>query len=109
MGYVYLAIAIVAEIIGTTTLKAAEQFTKLMPSIIVIISYGLSFYFLGGAMKTIQIGVAYAIWCGVGIVLVNVAVMVFYKQLPDFPSIIGMLFIIVGVIIINLFSQTSGH
>jgi len=109
LGYVYLAIAIVAEVIGTSTLKAAEQFTKLIPSIIVFASYGVSFYFLGGAMKSIQIGVAYAIWCGIGIVLVNLVVMILYKQLPDVPSIIGMLFIIVGVIIINLFSQTSGH
>ena len=109
MGYVFLGLAIIAEIIGTTTLKATEQFTKLMPSVIVVISYCASFYLLSVAIKSIQVGTAYAIWCGVGIVFVTALSAIIYKQMPDTPAVIGMLLIVAGVIIINAFSQTTGH
>lgn len=109
MGYLFLGLAILGEIVGTTTLKATEQFTKLVPTIVVVISYCASFYLLSMAIRTIQVGTAYAIWCGVGIVFVSALAAIIYKQLPDTPAIIGILLIIAGVVVINLFSQTSGH
>ena len=109
MGYINLCIAIIAEVIGTTMLKTSEQFTKVIPSIIVIVCYGTSFYFLSLALKTIQLGVAYAIWSGVGIILIAILGIIYFKQIPDIPAVIGMLLIIAGVVTINLFSQTVGH
>jgi len=109
MGYVYLAIAIVLEVIATNALKASEEFTRLVPSIIVVIGYGTAFYFLALVLKTIPIGIAYAIWAGVGIALVAIVAAVVFKQLPDLPAIIGMLLIVSGVIVINVFSKTTGH
>jgi len=109
MGHIYLFIAIVAEVIGTTTLKTSEQFTRIIPSIIVIVCYGTSFYCLSLVLKTIQLGVAYAIWSGAGIILIAILGMIYFKQIPDIPAVIGMLLIIAGVVTINLFSQTVGH
>ncbi len=109
MGYINLCIAIIAEVIGTTMLKTSEQFTKVIPSIIVIVCYGTSFYFLSLVLKTIQLGVAYAIWSGVGIILIAILGIIYFKQIPDIPAVIGMLLIIAGVVTINLFSQTVGH
>jgi len=109
MGHIYLFIAIVAEVIGTTTLKTSEQFTRIIPSIIVIVCYGTSFYCLSLVLKTIQLGVAYAIWSGAGIILIAILGMIYFKQIPDVPAVIGMLLIIAGVVTINLFSQTVGH
>lgn len=109
MGYINLCIAIIAEVIGTTTLKTSEQFTRIIPSIIVIVCYGTSFYFLSLVLKTIPLGVAYAIWSGVGIILIAILGIIYFKQIPDIPAVIGMLLIIAGVVTINLFSQTVGH
>jgi small multidrug resistance pump len=109
MGHIYLFIAIVAEVIGTTTLKTSEQFTRIIPSIIVIVCYGTSFYCLSLVLKTIQLGVAYAIWSGAGIILIAILGMIYFKQIPDIPAVIGMLLIVAGVVTINLFSQTVGH
>ncbi len=105
MGYWYLAIAIIAEVIATSALKASGEFTKLVPSIIVVTGYGVAFYFLALVLRTIPVGVAYAIWNGMGIVLITIVGSVFFKQIPDVPALIGMILIISGVVVINVFSK----
>ena len=106
MAYLYLAIAIVAEVIATSALKASAEFTKLLPSLIVVIGYGIAFYFMTLVLRTIPIGITYAVWSGVGIVLVAILGIFLYKQIPDIPAIIGMGLIISGVVVIHLFSKT---
>ncbi len=109
IAYLYLGIAIVAEVIATSALRAAEGFTVLLPSIIAVIGYIVAFYFLSLTLKTMPVGVAYAIWSGVGIVLVSVVALVLYKQVLDLPALLGMGLIMAGVLVINLFSKTAGH
>ena len=109
MGYVYLAFAIIAEVIGTTALQASEGFSKLVPSILVVVGYSLAFYLLSLTLKSMSMGIAYAIWAGMGIVLISIAGVVMFKQIPDVPAIIGMSLIVCGVVVINLFSRTTGH
>jgi small multidrug resistance pump len=106
MTYLYLAFAILAEVVGTSALKASEEFTKLVPSIIVVTGYGLAFYFMTLVLRTIPIGITYAVWSGIGIVLIAVVGAIIYKQIPDIPAIIGMVLIILGVAVIHLFSKT---
>ncbi len=109
MTYLYLTLAIVAEVIATSALKATGEFSKLLPSLIVITGYVVSFYFLTQVLKTLPIGITYAIWSGLGIALVSIASAVFYKQTPDMAAILGMSLIIAGVIIIFIFSNTTNH
>ena len=109
MGYLYLSIAIVAEVVATNALKASEEFSKLGPSIIVIVGYGIAFYFLSLVLKTIPVGVAYAIWSGVGIVLVAIVAAVIFKQVLDIPAIVGIVLIVSGVVVMNVYSKTIGH
>lgn len=109
MGYVYLLIAIVAEVIGTSALKAAEGFTRLVPSLVVVAGYGAAFYFLSLVLRTIPVGIAYAIWAGLGIVLITLVGMVAFRQAPDLPAVLGMALIIAGVLVIHLFSRTVAH
>lgn len=109
MTYLYLAIAIIAEVAATSALKASEEFTQLTPSIIVVVGYGLAFYFLTLVLREIPIGITYAVWSGVGIVLVAVAGFFLYKQTPDLAAIIGMGLIISGVVVIHVFSKTIHH
>jgi len=109
MGYVYLVIAIIAEVIATNALKASDEFTKLVPSIIVVVGYGAAFYFLSLVLKFIPVGVAYAIWAGLGIVFTAILAAILFKQYPDLPAIIGMILIIAGVVVINVFSNTGNH
>lgn len=109
MGYVYLALAIVAEVIATTALKLSDEFSNLVPSVVVVIGYGIAFYFLSLVLKTIPVGVAYAVWSGMGIVLITIVGAVFLDQKIDFPAIIGMLLIITGVVVMNVFSDSVGH
>lgn len=109
IAYLYLGIAIVAEVIATTALRAAEGFTQLWPSAISIAGYVVAFYFLSLTLKTMPVGIAYAIWSGVGIVLISLAGWLIYKQLLDLPAILGMALIMAGVIVINLFSKTAVH
>lgn len=109
MKYVIMLIAIVSEVIATSALKAAEGFTRFWPSVIVVSGYGIAFYCLALVLKSIPVGIAYAIWSGLGIVLVTIAGAVLYKQKPDLPAIIGLLLIITGVIVINVFSKNAGH
>jgi small multidrug resistance pump len=109
MPYLYLAIAIIAEVAATSALKASSEFTKLLPSLIVVIGYGVAFYFMTLVLRTIPIGITYAIWSGVGIVLVAVVGSLLYKQIPDVPAVIGMGLIILGVVVIHVFSKTVSH
>lgn len=109
MSYIYLALAIIAEVAATSALKASEEFTRLVPSLIVIVGYGVAFYLLTLVLRVIPVGVTYAIWSGLGIVLVTVVGIFLYKQIPDLPAIIGMGLIISGVVVINVFSKTAGH
>jgi len=109
LNYWYLLVAIITEVIATSALKSAEEFTKFWPSLIVIGGYLVSFYFMMLVLRTLPVGITYAIWSGVGIVLVAIAGIFLYKQTPDLPAVIGMGLIIVGVIIIHLFSKTVEH
>ncbi|QHJ11910.1 Multidrug transporter EmrE [Paraglaciecola mesophila] len=109
MGYWYLGLAIIAEVIGTLSLKASQGFTHTVFSALCIIGYAVAFYFLSLVLKTVPVGIAYAIWAGMGIVLIAAISAVLYKELPDIPAIIGMCLILSGVLVINVFSKTSGH
>lgn len=109
MGYWYLAIATIAEVIATSALKSSEGFTKLGASLIVIIGYMVAFYFLSLVLKTVPIGIAYAIWAGMGIVLVAIVGAVMFKQMPDLAALVGMAFIIAGILIMHFFSTTISH
>jgi small multidrug resistance pump len=108
-SYIYLILAIVFEIIATTFLKKSEEFSKLVPSIVTIIGYSAAFYFLSLTLRHIPIGVTYAIWSGVGIICITIIGVVAFKQVPDLPAVIGIAFIVIGVIIINLFSKMGTH
>ncbi len=108
-NWLFLGVAIVAEVVATSALKSSDGFSRLMPSIIVILGYVLAFYFLSLTLKVIPIGVAYAIWAGLGIVLIALVSWAIYGQKLDLPAIAGMTLIIMGVAIINLFSRTAGH
>ena len=109
MAYLYLALAILAEMVATSALKASEEFTKLVPSTIVLIGYGVAFYFMTLVLRTIPIGITYAVWSGIGIILIAIVGAIFYKEIPDLPAIIGMGLIVSGVIVIHLFSKTVSH
>ncbi|MCL8383124.1 DMT family transporter [Xanthobacter aminoxidans] len=106
MSYVYLLIAIVAEVIATSALKQAEGFTKFGPSVIVVVGYCIAFFCLSLTLRTLPVGIAYAIWSGVGIVLVTGFAWVYYGQKLDLPALIGLGLIIAGVIVINLMSKS---
>ena len=109
MPYLFLAIAIVSEVIGTSFMKASEGFTRPLPSLVTAMSYGVAFYFLSLTLKTIPVGVAYAIWSGVGIVLITAVAWVFQGQKLDAPAMIGMGLIAAGVVVMNLFSKSVAH
>ena len=106
MPYLYLAIAILAEVIATSSLKATDGFTSLLPSLIVALGYGVAFYFLSLTLRTMSVGIAYAIWCGAGIVLVALISWLVLGQKLDAPAIGGMALIIAGVAVINVFSKS---
>ena len=108
MHHVYLAAAILAEVIATSMLKAAEQFTRPLPSAVVIAGYATAFYCLSLSLRVSPVGIAYAIWSGLGLVLVAIAGAVFYGQTLDAPALIGMGLILAGVLVINLLSKSVG-
>ncbi|MBI0006505.1 multidrug efflux SMR transporter [Gilliamella sp. W8126] len=108
-AYLLLFAAIICEVIATSSLKLSNGFTNLTFSIITIIGYSASFYILSLALKTIPVGIAYAIWSGIGIIIISLIAWIFLKQSLDLAALIGMGFIIFGVVIINLFSNISGH
>ena len=109
VAYIYLAIAIIAEVTATSALKASAEFTKIMPSLIVVIWYGIAFYFFTLVLKTMPVGITYAVWASLGIVLIVIVGAVIYKEIPDLPAVVGISFIVAGVVIINVFSKTINH
>ncbi|HFF9787761.1 TPA: multidrug efflux SMR transporter SsmE, partial [Serratia marcescens] len=108
-AFMYLTMAIVAEVIATTMLKASEGFTRLWPSLLVVLGYGVAFWGLSMVVKSMPLGIVYAIWSGMGIVLVSVAAVFVYQQKLDWPAIVGMGLIIAGVLVINLLSKATVH
>ena len=109
MSYVYLAIAIIAEVIATSSLKASAEFSRLWPSLLVVLGYATAFYCMTLALRAIPLGITYAIWSGLGIGRITLVGVVVYDEKLDLPAAIGMGLIITGVVVINLFSKTAGH
>ncbi len=109
MAWLYLGIAIVAEVLGTTALKYCEGFTKLAPSALVFIGYAVSFYCLSKVLNQIPVSIAYAIWSGAGVALVGFIGWIWLDQKLDTAALIGISLIILGVIVINLFSTVTAH
>jgi small multidrug resistance pump len=109
MGSLNLAIAIVAEIVATSCLRAAAGFTQLWPSVAVVAGYGVTFYFFSLALASIPVGIAYAIWSGVGVVGISVVAAIVYRQGLDLAALLGMALILAGVLVINLFSKSAVH
>lgn len=108
-NYAYLIIAVMFEVLATTALKSTEGFTRLIPSVVAIVGYALAFYFLSLPLRTIPVGVIYALWCGAGIVFVTAIAWVYYRQPLDAPALIGIGLIVAGVAVINLFSKSIPH
>lgn len=107
MSYLFLTIAIIAEVIATSALKASQGFSVLMPSIIMILGYAVALFFLSLTLKTIPVGIAYAIWSGAGIVLISTVGWIFFKQHLDLAAIIGLGLMLAGIIVINVFSNST--
>ena len=108
-NFIILFLAILSEVIATTSLKFSEGFTKLVPSLIVVVGYGLSFYLLALSLKVFPIGIAYAIWSGVGIVLTVIAGILLWRETLDWARVMGIILILLGILIINLFSEINSH
>lgn len=108
-AYLFLAVAIVAEVIATSTLKASAGFTRLVPSLATVVGYGVSFYFLSLTLAHLPTGLAYAIWSGAGIVLISLIAWLVFGQSLDAPAILGMGLILAGVVVIQLFSKSTPH
>lgn len=107
--YLFLAAAILCETLGTSFLKKTEQFTKPLPTLIFFVAMGLSFYLMTFALKGIPVGIAYAVWSAVGIVLISSVGYFVYKEVLDLPALVGICFIVLGVVIINVFSKSGAH
>ncbi|MEJ2383499.1 MAG: SMR family transporter [Xanthomonadales bacterium] len=107
--WIFLSIAIVCEVIGTSALKASDGFTRLWPSVTVVVGYAAAFYFLSLTLKTIPVGVAYAVWAGAGVALIALIGWLYFGQALDAAAIIGMLLIVAGVVVLNVFSETAAH
>ena len=109
LPYLYLALAIAFEVIGTSALKASETLTRLVPSLVSLIAYTASFVFLALSLRTIPIGIAYAMWAGLGIVLITLVGWFWFRQTLDVPALIGLVLIVGGVVLVNAFSQSLPH
>ncbi|WGI24748.1 multidrug efflux SMR transporter [Halomonas alkaliantarctica] len=109
MTFVYLVLAIVAEVIATSALKASLGFTRPLPSLVVVVGYGLAFYLLSLVLRTLPVGVAYAIWAGLGIVLVTLVGIVIFGEKPDLPAVVGISLIVAGVVMLQVFSKMNVH
>ena len=107
--WIFLSVATVSEVVATSALKASEGFSRLWPSLIVLAGYSTAFYFLSLTLKTIPVGVVYAIWSGAGIALIALVAWVFFGQSLDVPAVIGLLLIVAGVVVLNVFSKTVSH
>ena len=104
-----LILAVVSEVVGTSALKASDGFTKIAPSLLVVASFGAAFCFLAMVLKSIPVGVAYAIWSGLGIVFISLIGFFVFKQKLDFPALLGIALILAGVVIMNVFSKSVTH
>ncbi|MBK8657518.1 MAG: multidrug efflux SMR transporter [Bacteroidetes bacterium] len=109
MKYLFLSLAIVLEVVGSSFMKASDGFSKLLPTAITIVAYIACFFFMSQALKSIPLGIAYAIWGGLGIVLTAIISVVVFKQSLDIPAIIGIILIVTGVIVMNFFSKSAAH
>ena len=109
MIYIYLVLAVAMETAATTALQASQQFTRLIPSIIVVVGYAASFYLMSLTLKVMAVGIVYAIWSGLGIVLISAIAYVVYNQKLDLPAVLGMTMILCGILIIHLFSNSTTH
>ena len=109
MKYLFLSLAIVLEVVGSSFMKASDGFSKLLPTAITIVAYIACFFFLSQALKSIPLGIAYAIWGGVGIVLTAFIGFLIFRQNLDIPAVIGIIMIVGGVIVMNVFSKSVGH
>lgn len=109
MAWLYLAIAILSEVSGTLALKASDGFSNPVASTLCVIAYGIAFYFLSLVIKTIPVGIAYAVWSGAGIVLITSFAALWFREIPDAPALLGIALIIAGVIVINVYSKSVGH
>lgn len=107
--WIYLGIAIVSEVIGTSALNASAGFSRLWPSLVVVAGYAVAFYCLSLALKSIPVGIAYAIWSGVGVALIALVGWAIFGQALDAPAVIGIALIVAGVVVLNVFSRTSVH
>jgi small multidrug resistance pump len=104
-----LAISIVAEVIATSAMRASDGFSRLLPSAVVVLGYGVAFYCLSLTLRSIPVGIVYAVWSGAGIVLITLVALVLYRQVPDVPAIIGLGLIVAGVAVLNIFSKMQAH
>ncbi|CAH0256318.1 Multidrug transporter EmrE [Roseomonas sp. CECT 9278] len=109
LAYAYLGIAIVSEVIATSALKASDGFTRLWPSLATVVGYAIAFYCLALTLRVIPTGIAYAIWSGVGIVLISAVGWVWFRQALDLPALVGMGLIVAGVVVLNVFSKSVAH
>ena len=107
--WIFLSVAIVSEVVATSALNASEGFSRLWPSLIVAAGYLSAFYFLSLTLKTIPVGVAYAIWSGAGVALIALIALVFFGQALDAPAVVGLSLIVAGVVVLNVFSRTVSH
>jgi len=109
MSYIYLALAVIAEVIGTSLLKSTDEFTKLTPTAVVVVCYIVAMWLLTLVLREMAVGIVYAIWSGLGIVLVTAVAAVYYKEIPDLAAIIGMVLIVSGIVVMHLFSGSMQH
>ena len=109
MNYAYLTIAIAFEVIATSALKASEGFTRLGPSVVTVVGYAFAFYLLALTLRTMPVGIVYAVWSGAGIVLITAIGWLYFRQSIDAPGLIGIGLILAGVLVVNLFSKSMGH
>ena len=107
--YAVLVVAIVFEVLGTSAMQAAQHFTRVVPTTMMIVCYAIAFFFLSWSLRYVPVGIAYAIWSGLGVVLISVIGTVVFRQRLDLPAMVGLAMIIGGVVVINLFSKTVGH
>jgi small multidrug resistance pump len=109
VSYLYLTIAIVGEVIATSALKASDHFTQLLPSLLVVAGYGVAFFFLSLTLRTMPLGIAYAIWTGAGTTLIALLGWLMFKQALDAVALVGIALIVAGAVIVNAFSSVSSH
>lgn len=109
MNWLYLSVAIVLEVIATSALKASDGFTRLLPSAVVVVGYAAAFYTLSISLRTMPVGVVYAVWSGVGVVLITLVGWIWFKQALDLPAFVGIALISAGVIVLNFFSRAVPH